>query len=127
MPADAGKPPQCFSIAIGPARLHSAFGDMKALRRFGIGVAVLAALWLVLPVVVFDFSSVAVPFDEENFGTQQVAIGPRPRWWIPKAAYDFDVPGGFGYDPSGWPFVVWKPVCVAFVKTKGYALPAEWR
>ena len=103
------------------------FGDMKALRQLGVGVAALAGLYLLLPLIVFEFTSTAVPHDEDNFGTQQVAIGPRPRWWIPKASYDYDLPGGFGYDPGGWPFVVWKPMCVAFVKIKGYALPAQWR
>jgi hypothetical protein len=100
---------------------------MKALRRIGVVVAVLMGLYLMLPLVVFDFTSTAVPYDEDNFGNREVAIGPKPRSWVPKAAHDFDIPGGYGYDPSGWPFVVWKPVCVAFVKAKGYALPAEWR
>ena len=100
---------------------------MKALRQLGVGVAALAGLYLILPLIVFDFASTAVPHDEDNFGTQQVAIGPRPRWWIPKASYDHDLPGGFGYDPGAWPFVVWKPMCVAFVTIKGYALPAQWR
>jgi len=103
---------------------------MKGRARWGplrAGVAILAALYLSLPLVVFDFASIATPTDEENFGAQQVAIGPRPRWWVPYAAYDFDVPGGFGYNPSGWPFVVWKPLCVAIVTAKGYALPAAWR
>jgi hypothetical protein len=103
------------------------FGCMKALRRIGVGLAVLLGLYLVLPLVVFDFTSTAVPYDEDNFGNREVAIGPMPRSWVPKAAHDFDIPGGYGYDPSGWPFVVWKPLCVAFVKAKGYALPAEWR
>jgi hypothetical protein len=100
---------------------------MKVLKRFGLGLTILAGLYLVLPLVVFDFTSIAVPYDEENFGSLQVAIGPKPWSWVPKAAYDFDVPGGFGYDPGAWPFVVWKPICVVFVKSKGYALPAEWR
>ena len=97
------------------------------LKRFGVTVAVLAGLYLALSLVVFDFTSIAVPFDGDNFGNQPVALGPKPRWWIPKAAHDFDVPGGFGYAPSGWPFVLWKPLCVVFLRAKGYALPAEWR
>jgi hypothetical protein len=31
---------------------------MKALERFGVGVAVLTGVYLLLPVVVFDFTSV---------------------------------------------------------------------
>ncbi len=100
---------------------------MKILKRLGISMAVLVALYMLLPFLVFDFTELANPYDEENFGSQQVAIGPKPRWWIPKAARKLDIPGGYSYDPSGWPFVLWKPLCVAFVKSKGYALPAEWR
>jgi hypothetical protein len=100
---------------------------MKRLKKVGVVVAVVAALYVLLPLAVFDFSSVAVPYDEENFGSQQVAIGPRPRWWVPGAARHLDIPGGFDYEPSGWAFVVWKPLCVAFDRAHGYALPAEWR
>jgi hypothetical protein len=41
---------------------------MKALKPFGGGVLVLAGLYVLLPLVVFDFTSAAVPHDEENFG-----------------------------------------------------------
>jgi hypothetical protein len=100
---------------------------MKALRRIGIGLAIWLGLYVLLPLAVFDFTSAAAAHDEDNFGNRQVAIGPMPRSWVPMASHDFDVPGGPSYEPSGWPFVVWKPFCVAFVKAKGYALPAEWR
>ena len=100
---------------------------MKTLRRLWIPVAVVVALYSLLPLLVFDFSSVAVPFDEDNHNGRQVAIGPRPRGWVPRAAHDFDVPGGFGYAPSGWPFVVWKPMCLAYLGLRGYERPAEWR
>src|SRR4051812_15304844 len=86
-------------------------GDMKRVKKVGLVIAVTLALYLVLPFIVFDFSSVAAPWDEENFGSQQVAIGPRPRWWVPGAARHWDFPGGFDYEPDGWVFVVWKP-CV---------------
>ena len=100
---------------------------MKRFRKLGVGVAIVVCLYLLLPLAIFDSTSVAVPYDEENFETQEVAIGPRPWWWVPWAAHGCDLPGGFDYDPSGWPFVLWKPLCVAFVKTKGYALPCERR
>ncbi len=100
---------------------------MSYLRQAVIGAALLVAVYGLLPLAIFDFTSVAVPYDEENYGSQEVAIGPRPYWWVPYAAHDFDLPGGYDYSPEGWPFVVWKPLCVAFVKAKGYALPAEWR
>jgi len=85
------------------------------------------AIYLASALVVFDFGSVAVPYDEDNFGNQQVAIGPQPRSWVPRAVHGYDMPGGFDYAPEGWPFIVWKPLCIVFVRAKGYALPAEWR
>jgi hypothetical protein len=100
---------------------------MKSRRRFTIAIAALLGIYALLPLVVFDFASVAVPFDEENHNGREVAIGPRPKSWVPGAAYDFDVPGGFGYAPSGWPFIVWKPVCLIYLNVRGYERPAEWR
>lgn len=50
MAADAGRPPQPFSVAFGPARLHSAFGEtalMTAPRlrwTLGIGAFLLPTL-----------------------------------------------------------------------------------
>ena len=100
---------------------------MNARRRIGIAVAALPALYALLPLVVFDFSSAAVPYDQENHHGRKVAIGPRPWWWVAFAAHDFDIPGGFGYAPDGWPFVVWKPVCLVYLWAHGYERPAEWR
>ena len=100
---------------------------MRHFKKIGVVFGVSVAVYFLLALVVFDFSSVAVPYDEENFGSQQVAIGPKPRWWVPGAARHLDIPGGFDYEPSGWTFVVWKPLCIAFDRLHGYALPAEWR
>jgi len=100
---------------------------MKRLKKIAIGTAIAAILYLILHVVIFDFSSVAVPFDEENYGGKQVAIGPKPRWWVPKASHGLDIPGGYDFDTTGWPFIVWKPICIWYVKSEGYALPAAWR
>lgn len=107
--------------------LTFSFGGMKLLKRAGIGFAVIGCFYLLLPLAVFDFTSAARPYDEEYFATREVAIGPKPYWWVPMAAWKLDVPGGFSYDASGWPFVLWKPLCLAFIKAKGYAPPAEWR
>jgi len=100
---------------------------MMQLKRIGTAIVVVGGLYLLLPLAVFNFTSVARPYDEEYLGTREVAIGPKPYWWVPKAAWKLDVPGGFSYDASGWPFVVWKPLCLAFLKAKGYAPPAAWR
>src|SRR5688500_16542632 len=103
-------------------------GHWNYLKKvLGWTALILITLYLVLPLIIFDFGSTAVPYDEETFGDKQVAIGPRPYAWVPRAAYDLDIPGGFSYDVSGWPFRVWKPICIAFVKLKGLALPGEWR
>jgi hypothetical protein len=100
---------------------------MKFLKGTGMGLAVICSLYLLLPLAVFDFRSVAVPYNEEYYGTQEVAIGPKPYRWVPKAAWKLDIPGGPSYDASSWPFAVWKPVCLAVLKAKGYTPPAEWR
>jgi hypothetical protein len=95
--------------------------------KITVALAIIVGLYILLPLVIFDFSSVASPYDEEYFGRQQVAIGPMPRWWVPGASRHLDIPGGFDYEPSGWIFVVWKPLCIAYDKAHGYALPSEWR
>jgi hypothetical protein len=100
---------------------------MKRFKKITVALGVIVGIYILLPLIIFDFSSVASPYDEDNFGGQQVAIGPRPRWWVPGAARHVDVPGGFDYEPSGWTFVVWKPLCIAYDKAHGYALPARWR
>ena len=95
----------------------------KWLKLLGLALGA----YLLLPLAIFDFSSIAVPYDEENHAGRSVAIGPRPRWWVPFAARSIDIPGGADYSPEGWTFRLWKPICVAFCTAKGYALPAEWR
>ncbi len=99
----------------------------RSFRKIVIGLAIAVGLYLLLPLLIFDFSSIAVPYDQENHDGKMVVIGPRPRWWVPGAARDLDIPGGFDYDTSGWPFVIWKPLCVFYDRAHGYALPAEWR
>lgn len=98
-------------------------GQMTWLKILGIAVVA----YLVLPLAIFDFTSIAVPYDEENHAGRSVAIGPRPRSWVPFAAHDIDIPGGADYSPDGWTFRLWKPICVAFCTANGYELPAEWR
>src|SRR5436190_13360364 len=96
---------------------------MNYLKRCATGFAIAACLYFLLPLAVFDFSSIAVPCDEEYLGNQQVVIGPRPHWWVPYAAHDFDWPGGYGYAPNGWTFVVWKPLCLWFIKAERLCAP----
>ena len=101
---------------------------MNTGRQIALGAAVICSLYCVLPLALFDFTEVAVPRDEESFGNQHVGLGPLPRPWFARfTAADLDIPGGYGYDADGWAFVVWKPLCILCLKSRGYALPAEWR
>jgi hypothetical protein len=100
---------------------------MKVLKRIGIGAAILVGLYALLPLVIFNFGETARPYDEEYFGGREVAIGPKPHWWVPGAAWKVDMPAGCSYDASGWPFVCWKPLCFGFIRAKGYAPPSAWR
>ncbi len=100
---------------------------LKRRKQIMLCMVIPPLLYGLLPLVVFDFSETARPYDEEYFNGRAVVIGPRPRWWIPGAAHKFDIPGGLDYDSGGWPFVVWKPLCVWFVERRGDALPSAWR
>ena len=100
---------------------------MKKHRKLLIGLIALILAYIVLPLLIFDFSEPAVPYDEENYSGRSVAIGPRPRGWVPFAARSIDIPGGADYSPKGWTFRIWKPVCLIYCRANGYALPAEWR
>lgn len=100
---------------------------MKHLKRAGKVTGIVLGLYLFLPLLIFDFTSLAYSSDEEYHASGPVAIGPRPYWWVPRAAWKLDIPGGFSYNTSGWPFVVWRPLCLVFLKLKGYVPPREWR
>jgi hypothetical protein len=95
----------------------------RALRivAFGIGA------YLLLPLLIFDFRNSATPYDESTYEGRSVVIGPRPRAWIPFATRSTDYPGGSDYKASGWPFRVWKPLCILYARRGGYELPAAWR
>jgi hypothetical protein len=43
-----------------------------------------ACFWVLLicNVIRFDRQRAATPYDEENFGSQQAAIGPKHWWWL---------------------------------------------
>ena len=112
-----------YSTSVGqPSR-----SAIIACKRVGFGVVVIVGLYALLPLAIFNFREVASPYDEDTYEGREVAIGPKPHWWVPKAACKLDIPGGFSYEEGGWPFVVWKPVCITFIQSKGYALPAAWR
>lgn len=100
---------------------------MIILKRIRLGATIAAGIYILLPLVIFNFGEAARPYDEENFNGREVAIGPKPPWWVPGAAWKIDMPSGCSYDAGEWPFVCWKPLCIAFVKVKGYAPPSAWR
>lgn len=103
--------------------------DGLSINGFGIKSILirLLVIYIAGSLVVFDFFSTAAPFDEDTHNGKSVAIGPKPRSWVPRVSSDFDIPGGVGYSPENWPFVVWKPVCLIYLKIKGYEKPAQWR
>ena len=107
--------------------MRSTFAKMNPRSRWLKALGILAAAYAILPLVVFDFGSPAVPYDEDNYDGRSVAIGPRPWWWVPFAAHGFDIPGGADYSPNGWAFRLWKPICLLYCQYHGYALPCEWR
>jgi hypothetical protein len=100
---------------------------MKIHRRILFSIVTVAAVYVVAPLLIFDFSSAAVPFDEDNHDGNSVVIGPRPRAWVPFSTHSMDYPGGADYSPSSWPFQVWKPICIAYSRHGGHELPADWR
>jgi len=99
------------------------------MKRKGIPAlfGLLALTYLLMPLLMFDFTETARPFDEEYCGAREVAIGPRPYMWVPGGFRHLDIPGGPDYDVSCWPFRVWKPVCLAYLKIKGFEKPGQWR
>ncbi|HTH46658.1 MAG TPA: hypothetical protein VMB21_04040, partial [Candidatus Limnocylindria bacterium] len=71
---------------------------------------------------IFDLSKAAFPYDEDNFGSQEVAIGPcprsvffRPTWheatWIGDELV----------------FQVFAPICAVWRHQHEFAAPARWR
>ena len=77
--------------------------------------------------LIFDFSRYAGSQNESTYNGRSVAIGPEPRWWVPRVSDNLDVPGGYSYSPHNWPFIVWKPICISYLKIRGYEKPIEWR
>lgn len=107
-----------------------AFPRLKWPKKTPARVAAVSALALLgyvgSALVVFDFTEVAYPNDEETFGERQVAFGPRPRLSLCHPAY-FDIPGGASYDGSEWALVVYRPICRWWLSRRGFAPPGRWR
>lgn len=79
-------------------------------------------LYLLLATAVFDFSAPAYPYSEEYHAGREVAIGPRPRALFCRPSYH-----GMFYEGREWPFVVFQPVCRAWLWIHNLAPSAEWR
>lgn len=94
--------------------------------RFGILALLLLVGYFGSAFVILDFSEVAYPNDEEEFGQRQVAFGPRPRLSFCRPAY-FDIPGGASYDGSEWALVLYRPICQFWIGRRGFAAPGRWR
>jgi hypothetical protein len=87
----------------------------------GLSVALLGA-YLCTAIVVFDFGSAALAFDEDSHDGREVAIGPRPRRLFCPPTWE-----GVRWEGREWPFVMFAPVCCWWRERHGYAPPANWR
>jgi hypothetical protein len=95
----------------------------KRLMSWGRGIVVLIACYLGSAAILFDFSEMAWPHDEEDYQGRRVSFGPRPRPCFCVGSYA----GGFHFDGSEWALVVYRPVCQTWVICKGFAVPHRWR
>jgi hypothetical protein len=92
----------------------------RALWFIQISLALLGG-YIASALLVFDFSAVAYPHDEEYFGDRHVAFGPQPRFRLCRAAYES------GYDGSEWALIIYRPICQAWATRRGFAPPQAWR
>jgi hypothetical protein len=83
----------------------------------------LISAYLCSSLLVFDFTTDAYPFDVEFVGGKHASLGPAPRIWVPFGCWKYDIPGGPSWTGSEWPFLVYRPICVLFVRAHGYELP----
>ena len=81
----------------------------------------IAGTYFSLFFVVFNWSHVAYPHDEECFGGKQVAFGPQTRYSWCSPSYQA------GYDGTEWALVIYRPLCQHWAMVRGFALPASWR
>lgn len=94
-------------------------------RRRGLLITLLVLLlaWPVSFLVVFDLTTAAYAYDEENDAMgRSVACGPRPRWMFSPPSY-----AGIHFDGREWPFVVFSPLCDAWLHLAGYVPSARRR
>lgn len=89
---------------------------------YALSLLLVVGIYIISFVIIFDLSTPAFDWDEENYKDRSVALGPRPRWVFLRP-YQWDV----AYDPGQWPFVVYRPLCQMWLRSHGYAPPVEWR
>jgi hypothetical protein len=80
----------------------------------------LPVIYLLSAAVVFDFTTTAWDFCQEyDEDRRLVAHGPYPsvRLCRPRS---YDIPGGASWSGTEWAFSVYRPVCVLWLKMKGY-------
>ena len=99
---------------------------MKIRKAFWMWLSVIFAVplvYILVALVVFDFTQTAFPYDEDNTPDgRPVALGPRPRWFACSRAHD-----SFNFEGREWPFVVFAPICSWWRSSHGYAPSAKWR
>ena len=83
----------------------------RLLKRICLIMAFCMVVYVLSILIVFDLSSPAYKFDVEyNRLGKEVALGPKPRWFICPASY-----AGIHYTGEEWPFKAYKPVCSVWI------------
>jgi hypothetical protein len=84
-------------------------------------VPALLGFYLLMSACVFDYRGASFPPDEDNdsFGNP-VAVGPRLRPWLNQK-------GETSFEGDEWPFQVFHPISLLWLKIHGYVRPIEYR
>jgi hypothetical protein len=85
--------------------------------------SVLVCAYLILAIIVFDFTKPAFSNDEDNFRGRAVAFGPCPR----EAFRSQRVITRGAYSGDEWYWFVFRPICFVWRFIEGYETPAEFR
>lgn len=88
-------------------------GACAVVVRCILAILLAPVLYLLSAGLVFDFSSPA--WDNWSEGK---AHGPSPRLFLCHPTY-YDLPGGASWEGTEWAFVVYRPVCSAWLRLKG--------
>ena len=97
---------------------------MTKIRTTAAGMLLVAVIYALSAALIFDFKKPAYAFDQEYTPDgRQVAYGPCPRFCVPQGpSFLFSA----SFNGQEWPFAVYRPVCLLWLKIKRLAPPSEW-